>query len=380
MTTAKKASNRAIDDQGLVIPSAIPSLDRQELTALRALGRLEMMTAEQIQAIAMPNLGLESVRKRLRQMEKDEVIWGMATRLVAANEARMARKTRIHGTRIYGLADVGKSLLETLEVETDPLTMTRLVSRDPRGRKPDARTLAHDLQVSWWCTNLLLSAARNRFVRGVYVQTEFVTKADVQRVDAIVILRLSPDDLRDPDEIGGVPFFDGRPKRPGEVDIAFAIEVDSGIESLSTILKKIQMYRDLQERYVQLFGVPLLVLFLVQTARRAGQFATEFRSLWPDGFGVITTPLGAANNGGAGVLWGDYRSLATGRPFNLLTQVMIDATGETLYFEILKRQQWLKATVDPAANQWTPEQVNGRLGGLAKAANRRAREQASRGG
>src|SRR6266542_2689184 len=99
------------DRRGGIVPSALPLLDEREVLLMRLLGRLDLMTLTQIQ----------------------------------------------QGAYAYGLADQGKELLNTLEVEHDPLTFDRLVSRDPRGRKPDLRTLAHDLRHPGRGRELLLS-------------------------------------------------------------------------------------------------------------------------------------------------------------------------------------------------------------------------------
>ena len=53
-----------------------------------------------------------------------------------------------------------------------------------------------------------LAAAQNRACRKIYVQTEFYPEKS-QRIDALVILRLSPDNPRSAEEVGPIPFFDG---------------------------------------------------------------------------------------------------------------------------------------------------------------------------
>jgi hypothetical protein len=279
------------------------------------------------------------------------------------------------GAFVYGLSDDAKALLETLDVEHDPLTRERLVSRDPRGRKPDTRTMSHDIQVSWFCTNVLLAASRNRYCRQLYVQTEFYSEKR-QRIDALIMLRLSPDHPRDAGDVIGIPFFDGTARRPGEIDIRLALEIDKGSEELKVLLEKIEKYRDLTQLgvYDQTIGGPLLMVFVVQTPRRAGQLARQFKDLWPSGWGVVATPQ-SANNLKAGVLWGRYKSLASGEPFDLLTQLIPNVNGQMQFFSAISCEEWIDAEVMPIQQERTAVQVAGQLGGLARQAKRRERSQ-----
>src|SRR5205085_11387689 len=88
-------------------------------------------------------------------------------------------------------------------------------------------------------------------------------------------------------------------------------EIDKGSEELRVLLEKIEKYRDLTHLgiYDQTIGGPLLMVFVVQTPRRAGQLARQFKDIWPSGWGVVTTPQ-SANNITEGVLWGRYKSMA----------------------------------------------------------------------
>src|SRR6266540_6367272 len=189
---AKTFSAALTDRRGGIVPSALPLLDEREVLLMRLLGRLDLMTLTQIQQAVYPTYTTRGVQKRLQYLMDDDLLWRVQTRLVAANHAAEYAKVRKQGAYAYGLSDQGKELLNTLEVERDPLTLERLRSRDPRGRKPDLRTVSHDLQVSWWCLNVILAAAQNRFCRQLYIQTEFYPEKS-QRIDALVIVRLCPD-------------------------------------------------------------------------------------------------------------------------------------------------------------------------------------------
>lgn len=360
------------DRRGGIVPSALPLLDEREVLLLRLLGRLDLMTLTQIQQAIYPTYTTRGVQKRLQYLMDDDLIWRVQTRLVAANHAAEYAKVRKQGAFAYGLADQGKELLNTLEVEHDPLSFDRLVSRDPRGRKPDLRTLAHDLQVSWWCLNVILDATENRYCRRVYVQTEFYPEKS-QRIDALMIVRLSPDNTRPVAEMGSIPFFDGAELRPGEIDIRFALEVDKGTEELKVLLEKAEKYRDLHKAgiYTATLGGPVLPIFLVQTARRAAQIAREFQDIWPSGWGVVATPF-SANAGSDGLLWGKYRTFSKAEPYDLLTNMVVDRQGRVQFFPALSRAEWRAAVVARDLAGRSPAQENARKAGQARADRARA--------
>lgn len=368
------------DKFGVMVPSSMPPLDEQEIMLLRVLGRLELMTIQQIQTLIFPNLTIRGVQHRLNRLVNDELVWRGYSRTVAANLAVVPKKVKTRGSYVYGLLDNAKALLESMEVETDPLTIGRLRSRDARGRKPDTRQMSHDLQVSWWCMNVLLSAAHNRYCSQVYVQTEFYPEKG-QRIDALVILRLSRTNPRPVEEVGPIPFFDGRVKRRDEVDIVLALEVDTGSEQLSVLLKKAEKYRDLTKAgvYTAAFGAPVLVVFLVQNTLRADRIGEQFRALWENGWGVAGTPQGV-NSKIDGVLWGRYASLIKGEPFPLLTQIAVDAQGNVDFREVILRAEWRTGEVKPPTLEKTDLQLANQKGGLTTQQRRReakARKQAA---
>jgi len=369
--SAKTFSAALTDKRGGIVPSALPLLDEREVLLMRLLGRLDLMTLTQIQQAVYPTYTVRGVQKRLQYLMDDDLVWRVQTRLVAANHAAEYAKVRKQGAFAYGLSDQGKELLNTLEVEHDALTFDRLVSRDPRGRKPDLRTLSHDLQVSWWCLNVVLDASENRHCRKVYVQTEFYPEKS-QRIDALIILRLSPDNARLAGAVGGIPFFDGTELQPGEIDIRFALEVDKGTEELKVLLEKAEKYRDLHKAgiYTATIGGPVLPIFLAQTARRAAQIAREFQDIWPSGWGVVATPF-SANTSSDGVLWGKYRTLTKAEPYDLLTHMVVDRQGRVQFFPALSREEWRKAIVARDTTQRSPAQENARKAGQARVERQR---------
>jgi len=370
----KTSAPALTDRRGGIVPSALPSVDAEEVSLLRILGRLELMTLTQIQQAVYPSYTIRGVQKRLQQLMRDDLLWRVQTRLVAANHAAEFAKVRKQAAFAYGLSDYGKELLNTLEVEHDPLTLDRLVSRDPKGRKPDLRTLSHDLQVSWWCLNVILDAAENRYCRKIYVQTEFYPEKS-QRIDALIILRLSPDNPRPVEDMGAIPFFDGTSLQPGEIDIRFALEVDKGTEELKVLLEKAARYRDLHKAgvYTATLGGPVLPVFLVQTPRRAAQIAREFQDIWPRGWGVTGTPF-SANSQRDGVLWGKYKTLTSAEPYDLLTNMVVDQHGRVQFFTAISREEWRNGILALDRTQLSPAQANARKAGQARAAKAQARK------
>jgi hypothetical protein len=303
----------------------------------------------------------------------DDLLWRVQTRSVAANHAAEYTRVRKQGAFAYGLTNQGKELLNTLEVERDPLTFERLVSRDSKGRKPDLRTLSHDLQVSWWCLNVILAAAQNRACRKIYIQTEFYPEKS-QRIDALVIIRLSPEHPRSAEEVGPIPFFDGSDRKEGEIDIRLALEVDKGTEELKVLLEKAEKYRDLHKAgiYTATLGGPVLPVFLVQTPRRAAQIAKEFQDIWPTGWGVVGTPFSV--NSRDSVLWGKYKSLTSSQPFDLLSNMVVDRGGQVQCFPAIEREAWQQGVV-VCETPLTPQQENGRAGGQERGRRAQARKE-----
>lgn len=366
------------DRFGIVVPSALPLLDEREVLLMRLLGRLDMMALPQLMQAVYPTYSGRGVQNRLDHLLHNDLLWRVQTRTVAANHAAEYTRVRKQGAYAYGLSDQGKELLNTLEVERDPLTLERLRSRDPRGRKPDLRTVSHDLQVSWWCLNLILAAAQNRFCRSIYVQTEFYPEKS-QRIDALIIVRLCPDQPLPDTRAGAIHFFDGSARSAGEIDVRLALEVDKGTEELKVLLEKAEKYRELHRAgiYTATLGGPVLPVFLVQTPRRAAQIAKEFQDIWPSGWGVAGTPA-SANSLRDGVLWGKYLSLTNSEPFNLLTNMVVDPQGRVQFFPAISREDWRKGVVIPEAQPLTASQESGRAGGKQRAARARARKEAGR--
>jgi hypothetical protein len=274
-----------------------------------------------------------------------ELIWRTRVPLTARMEPEAAGRRRppLKSPFVYGLTPRGKALLDTLEIEHDQRSLDGLRCRDPQERVVSPNTIAHDLQAAWWCASLLLEVQRSPWCHSVFVQVEFTVHAR-QRFDALVILRLNPTTPRA--TVGRIPWFDGTPRRPDEVEVRLALEIDRGTEPLPILLQKAVAYRDLTASgvYHQAFGGPVLPVFLVPTARRAGQIAREWQAAWPDGWGVISL-VRAADHPEHGTLWGDYRGLCDSAPTPLLTALVQEASGRIWLQPVFTLAQWQEATV-----------------------------------
>jgi hypothetical protein len=334
---------------GLLMPTALPWVDDRMAEVLRALGRLEFMLSQQIRQLIYPDTHRATMYRHLRHLLDEELIWRMPVTIESEQDRR--RMVR-DGTRrapprptsdAYGLSLNGRTILDTLQVEHDQGVLERLKARDLRGRRPSPSTMAHDLQVSWWCSSVVLAARRHPHCQRIFVQVEYVVNRD-QRIDAVVILRFDRSAPRPRMEPHRTPWFDGTPRRPGEIEIRLALEVDKGTEPLTVILGKADTYRKLTAAgvYNQLFGGPVLPVFLVPDTTRAAQIAREWRDGWPGGWGVIAVAR-ASEHPEYGCLWGNYRTMVDAQPFVLLSELRQQGT-QVEVAPTLTLEQWAQDT------------------------------------
>jgi hypothetical protein len=316
---------------GLTIYPSLPPLDDRQLALLRLLGRIELADYAIIAQVIYPQQSPSTIKRDLLSLYEHRLIWRTQAPPTpqALTPSRRGRTGRVGGRRryVYGLSHEGRALLEQFDAEPDPRSLAGLKARDSRGRYPAPSTLGHDLQVAWWCASMLEGLRRIPTCQSIFCQTEFVV-SERQRIDAMIVARFDRRHAR-PDR-ARVPWFDGTPLRSGQIELRWALELDTGTEALPILLKKFICYRDHHADgiYAQIFGGPLLLVVLVQTARRAGLLATEFRRAWPDGWGVISLPkTGAADHPQHGALWGDYRTLRDSTAQALLSPLIQDADG-----------------------------------------------------
>jgi hypothetical protein len=326
-------------------PTIASDIDHRRVATLRLLGRLEFMPTNHLWHLAFPGKGRRWVQLTLTAMEKEGLIWRVRVpyRTLAQPKGQTLPP---RNPDVWGLTNDGRTLLETLEVEHDKRSLEGLRCRDPRGRPVSTITLKHDLQASWWCASLLFEIKRNAFVQSVFVQVEYVSH-ESQRIDAMVVLRISPTRRRI--DIGPIPWFDGSYRREDEHEVRIALEIDRGTEPLKTLLEKGIAYRDLtaQGVYSRNLGGPVMPVFVVPTMTRAGQIAREWQTAWEDGWGVIT-PLSQASHPQHGVLWGTYKSMRKGEKgaaVPLLTGLVLDARGQVTFHPVMELDDWKQGIV-----------------------------------
>lgn len=320
---ARRRGGRGSGPYGLIRPPSMPDVDDRMTELLRTLGRLEFMLAPQIKALIYPDMGARTMYRHLAHLLAHELIWRMPVNLERrAERVRDGRPVPPpRSPAAYGLSVAGKALLEALEVEHDQRSLDGLKARDARGRRPAPSTMAHDLQTSWWCASAILAARRHRHCQRIFVQVEYVVSRE-QRIDAVLILRFDWSAARVRPAVYRTPWFDGTPRRASEVEVRLALEVDRGTEPLTVLLGKADRYRQLTATgvYGQVFGGPVLPVFIVPNKTRAAQIGREWRDGWPGGWGVVAVDR-AAEHPRYGCLWGNYRALIGGQPFALLTEL-----------------------------------------------------------
>lgn len=324
----------------LPIPEGSTAIEDQDIELLRLLGRLELLTMEQIHALVYPHLSRQAAGTRLNRLRKRyDLLWRTYAGPIVTYQVHQPKRIVQQRIYIYGLSLEGKAALIDVNVESDDTTYARLRARDPRGKMPSPLSMSHDLQCSWFCTQILDVARRNRYVRGVYIQVEFHT-VKAQRIDAYIILRIAPKHPRTMAEMGPIPLFDTELRRAGEIDIRIALEVDSGKESLPILLRKGETYGRLHDKgvYQDLYGGPVIPLLLVQRSHRAGLVAARWKATWTDNWAVVTTPQSMFTTGD--VLWGDYRPLSDRSAFPLLSEVARGADGQVQITPMMDRATW----------------------------------------
>lgn len=323
---------------GLTPPPALPAVVERQITTLRLLGRLEVMRTAQIRRLVYPDMSARGMGKQLATLLGHRLVWRTRVHLEERVDVGDRKAPPVTPPYVYGLTTPGKALLDTLEVEHDQRSLDGLRAREPTEELVTPNAIAHDLQASWWCSSLLLEVQRSPWCHSVFVQVEF-TVHPRQRFDALVILRLNLSTPRP--SVGRIPWFDGTPRRPDEVEVRLALEVDRGTEPLPILLQKAVAYRDLTAGgvYSQAFGGPVLPVVIAPNNRRAGQIAREWQTAWPDGWGVISV-VRACDHPEHGTLWGDYRGMCDGAPLPLLTALAPDTRGRVRPQSVASLERW----------------------------------------
>lgn len=131
----------------------------------------------------------------------------------------------------------------------------------------------------------------------MHAQVEFLAH-ETQRMDALIIARFSTKYPREQScSPLPIPWFDGTPRLADELEMPLALEIDRGTEPLTILMNKARTYRDrtADGTYYAQRGGAVLPVFVVPTPHRVRQIGAEWRDMWPDGWGVITTPGAVAD-------------------------------------------------------------------------------------
>lgn len=338
------------------IESLVSYADERDVAVLRALGRLEVMTSNQIKQLLFPDVQREAMRSRLSWLLENNYIWRTTTsmRAVAPPEAGHSRRQPPpKAPYIYGLTHEGKAQLEVMEAEVNDAAYALLKSRDRRAPEIPQHQLTHDLLASGWCTSVIDAARRCSLLVDIRCHVEYVSAYDernkeIQRFDAYLALRFQRKPR--PQTMPGwwIPWHDGEADSAGDVTVRFALEVDRGTEKLAILLGKALTYRQLtaSKHYQQTLGGPVTPVILAPPGRRAAQIAREWQEGWPKGVGVISTPA-KANHADYGALWGQYLTLtdSPAKPTTLLGNLVptIDAWEQLV-------RHWLPGDVEGATH------------------------------
>ena len=330
------------DGFGLVVTTANPLVQERFVELLRFLGRVYVADTNTLfRMLYYRRFDLRTTHRDLKMLVEQRLVWSATSSGIGP---KMKANRLRHWSKVYGLSRAGKQLLMNMGVETDVATAEQLVARDVRGGKvPKPSSLAHDLQVTWWCASMIEGLRLLPWCTGIYCQTE-LTVIQGQRPDAYLVARFDVNHPR-PD-VNAIPWIGGTPLRPNEIELRWALELDNSTESVNILVDKFITYRDLHAMgtYQRVLGGDVLLVLIVQNARRAAYLAAEFTRAWPQGWGLVSTPdrMGA-NSTPYGALWGTYFDMNSEQRVPLLSRLCRDAQQRVdEYAPLLTYELWLK--------------------------------------
>jgi len=330
------------DGLGFQVTTAVPFRDERMTDVLRFLGRVYIADVKTVfRMLYYRRYDISTVYRDLALLRAQRLIWTAKVQGVHTKIVNNWRPGPPHD--VFGLSRAGKQLLLNMAVESDERALDLLVARDTRGKVPKPNSIAHDLQVTWWCSSVVEGLRLVPWCTGVYVQTEYNAIKN-QRADAIVGARF--DFTQHRPDLHAIPWISGTPLRPNEVELRWALELDNSTESVNVLVKKFITYRDLHASgtYHQLLNGDVLLVLIVQDARRAAYLAAEFSRAWPGGWGVVSTPSReGANSTPFGALWGTYFDMTTEQRIPLLSYLARNAQQQVVgYAPLMTYELWLR--------------------------------------
>lgn len=307
-------------------PSLAPERD---IAVLRLLGRFEKVVTTTIHDLLGGANTLRTSQRLLARLEAQRLIW----RTTMPNGNRDERgRSRGSAPDVFGLTDDGQRLLENLGVEPQDGTFERLIYRSKQAPTAPLRdALLDDVYLSDWCASLIHEVFRTPALVGVQIQRRYTLYDNqggvLQQLGALVILVFDPQrsPLDRPVHDCSIPWLSDVVPLPQHRFVAFALEYDAGLAPPSFIERMAQTYQRLTSAgvYEQTFGTPLRPVLLCPPGRRARVVADTWMRTW-NGSPALITSIDKTVHREYGVLWGDYRALATNpvRPTTLLGDVL----------------------------------------------------------
>lgn len=331
------------DGLGLPVPRGISVKHERLMEVLRFLGRVYVADIETVyRMLYSRRYSVMTAYRDLEALAAQRLVWVTNAPAMIKCGANHNNSSTSSARLVFGLSTIGKKLLGELRVEPDERSLELLVARDIRSRPPKPDHLDHDLQVTWWCASMVEGLRLLPWCTTVYCQTEF-RSAKKQRVDAVVVARFTFERPRRETQV--IPWFDGTPLQPDEVELRWALELDNSTESVNVLIDKFCAYRDLHYTgsYHRIFHGDLMLVLIVQNARRASYLAAEFKRAWPGGWGLVSTPDGfGANSTPYGALWGRYVDMATGGEVPLIAELTRDSARRvSAYTPLMTYPLWL---------------------------------------
>lgn len=315
--------------------------DQRDTAVLRALGRIQRLTTEHIQALFFRDTSHITMSRHLRRLLDQDLIWRTTTTTTTIDPSPVGSRILPppKAPYVYGLTHEGKQLLQTLEVEPHLDSFERFKSRDRRAPLPPQTQLNHDLMASDWCCSMLDALRRCSLLVDIRCQVEYVAATDdknkeLQRFDAYFAVRFTKKPR--PQTLPGwwLPWYDGTGDGDDDITVRFALEVDRGVEKSVALIAKSVLYRDFTRNghYKDTLGGSVLPVILASKGVRSAQIARDWQAAWPKGLGVISTPE-LSSDSPYGAVWGEYLTMTDipAKPYKLLGKILPSIDTWTSY-------------------------------------------------
>jgi hypothetical protein len=330
------------DYSGKPIGREIAVREERLIELLRYLGRVYVADAETIYHILYRRrYGLKTAYRDLEEAKRRGYIWTDSAKGLHRKEQVVRTGGNLRGVQVYGLSTVGKQFLKHSATEAEEAYIKMLHAHSPKTANPaNQATLGHDLQVSWWCGSMIECLRLIPWCTSIFCHSE-VRAHKNQRIDAVIVARFNFKQYRS--LLDSIPWYDGTRKHPDEIEVRWALELDNSTESDKVLRRKFMTYRKLHMEgvYHKLFNGNMILVLIAQTADRAATLTSEFQRVWPDGWGLVSTPdrMGADSNP-LGVLWGKYLDMNITQPVPLLSRITTSPAGEFGYQPLMTSEMW----------------------------------------